>query len=90
MVILKEKGKCYQVQAAIGPGLIYNVCVDEFQQLLPGKLVPLISLRPVVLALDGEREIVLNENDSAEIELSLDGPYFININRILESTQPKK
>jgi len=88
MVIVKEKGKCYQVQAAIGPGLIYDVCVDDFQKLLPGKPVSLTSHRPVVLALDGEREIVLNDNDSAGIILSLEGPNFLNINMVMENTQP--
>jgi predicted polyphosphate/ATP-dependent NAD kinase len=88
MVIVKDKGKCYQVQAAIGPGLIYDVCVDDFQKLQPGKLASLIAHRPVVLALDGEREIVLNENDSAGILLSLEGPNFINIKKVMENTQP--
>jgi len=89
MVLVKDKGKCYQVQAAIGPGLIYDVCVDEFQKLLPNKLVSLSSQRPIVLALDGEREIVLNEGDKAGIMLSLEGPNFINIKKVLEKTQPE-
>ncbi len=89
MAMVSEKGQCYQVQAAIGPGLIYDVCVEGFQKLLPNKLVPLTAQRPVVLALDGEREIVLNESDTAGIMLSLDGPNFINIKAVLEKTQPE-
>ena len=60
-----------------------------FRNLLPNKLVPLTTQRPVVLALDGEREIVLNEGDTAGIMLSLDGPNFINIKKVLEKTQPE-
>ena len=89
MAVIKDNGKCYQVQAAIGPGLIYDVCVDDFQKLLPNKLIPLTTQRPVVLALDGEREIVLNEGDTAGIMLGLDGPNFINIKKVLENTQPE-
>ena len=88
MAVIRDKGKCYQVQAAIGPGLIFDVCVDDFQKLLPNKLVSLSSQRPVVLALDGEREIVINEGDTAGIMLSLEGPNFINIRKVLEKTQP--
>ncbi|MDP2965055.1 MAG: NAD(+)/NADH kinase [Pelolinea sp.] len=87
MVIIKEKGKCYQVQAAIGPGLIYDVCIDGYQKLQPGKPILVVPHRPAVLALDGEREIVLSEKDSAEVLLSLEGPNFINIKRVLENTQ---
>ena len=89
MAVVKDKGKCYQVQAAIGPGLIYDVCVDDFQKLPPNKLVSLTTQRPVVLALDGEREIVLNEGDTAGIVLSLEGPNFINIKKVMEETQPE-
>jgi predicted polyphosphate/ATP-dependent NAD kinase len=88
MVIFGEKGKCYRVQAAIGPGLIFDICVDEFQKLQPGKPISLIPHRPVVLAMDGEREIVLSEKDSVEILLCMEGPYFINTQRVMESTQP--
>jgi hypothetical protein len=39
------------------------------------------------LALDGEREIVLNESDTAGVLLSLEGPNFINIKKVMENTQ---
>ena len=41
------------------------------------------SLRPSVLALDGEREIVLNREDVALIELDLDGPWIVDVERTL-------
>ena len=87
--IIKENGKCYAVQAAIGPGLIYEVCVDDYQQLDPEKPAAVIEKRPCVIALDGEREIVLREQDSAEFILNLEGPFFVNISKVLESTQPE-
>jgi predicted polyphosphate/ATP-dependent NAD kinase len=87
---IKKDGCCYRVQAAIGPGLIHEVCVDEFQMLQPDQTIALVNHRPAVLALDGEREIVLHEKDTAEIRLSTKGPYFINIIRVLEKTQPAR
>jgi len=87
--VVKEDGKCYRVQAAIGPGLIYEVCVDEYKQLFAEKPVAVVEKRPCVLALDGEREIVLKQKDTAEFILNLEGPYFVNIFRVLESTQPQ-
>jgi len=89
MAVVKNKGKCHRVQAVIGPGLIYDVCIDDFQKLLPNKLVPLTNQRPVVLALDGEREIILNKGDTAGVMLSLNGPNFMNIKKVLEKTQPE-
>lgn len=88
VALVKDDGKCSQVQAAIGPGLIYDVCIDDFQKLIPGQPVRIVSSRPAVLALDGEREIVLGETDSAEIVLNLAGPYFVNIKRVMACTQP--
>lgn len=85
-VIIKEAGKCYQVQAAIGPGMIYDVCVDKFIEMKPGQPIHVVNDRPAVIALDGEREIVLGIDDQAEIVLNLEGPYFLNYRKIMEST----
>jgi hypothetical protein len=88
MALLKEDGKCCQVQAVIGPGLIYDICIDDFQKMLSGQPIAIVSARPLVLALDGEREIVLGDTDVAEIVLNIEGPYFINIDRVMAYTQP--
>ncbi len=41
------------------------------------------SLRPAVLALDGEREITLHGSDGADVTLDLDGPWIVDVERTL-------
>jgi predicted polyphosphate/ATP-dependent NAD kinase len=85
-VIIKEAGRCFQVQAAIGPGLIYDVCVDNYREMKPGEHINMVNERPAVVALDGEREIILKNDDQAEIVLNLDGPNFLNYRCVMENT----
>jgi hypothetical protein len=40
-----------------------------------------------VLALDGEREILVNAQDRWEIELSWDGPRVLNIETVMEAAR---
>ena len=89
-VIVRTDGKCYQVQAALGPGMIADICVDEYTEVQPGHPVKLIDKRPVVLALDGEREIVLVDGDEVGICLSMEGPNFLNYGKVLKHTQVLK
>ncbi len=85
IAVISKNGNCdNQVSAVIGPGMIERFCLRGFRTIDPGALIPIISKRPAILALDGEREIVLREQDQAEIQLSLEGPYFINIKRTIE------
>jgi len=86
LVSLKESGKCYRVQAAIGPGMIHDFCIEEFLDMKPDMPVRLVNIRPAVIALDGEREIVLGLDDQAEIVLELEGPCFLDYRKIMEST----
>jgi len=85
-VVIKNPGKCNQVQAAIGPGMIFDVCVDEFLVMRPDIPIQIVNVRPVVIALDGEREIVLNVEDRAEFKISLEGPFFLNYRSLMDST----
>ena len=51
-----------------------------------GARVP-ISFTPSILALDGEREIVVNAGDQWEIELSWDGPRVLNIEKVMDAAR---
>ena len=66
--------------------MIERFCLRGFRIIDPGALIPILSKRPAILALDGEREIVLREQDQVEIQLSLEGPFFINIRKTIEIT----
>lgn len=67
-----------QVRAAIGPGLFAEVGVAASRELAIGELVAVAEERPLMLALDGEREIVLYPGDDATVTLRADGPWIVN------------
>jgi predicted polyphosphate/ATP-dependent NAD kinase len=72
-----------QLMAPLAPGTIVPVSVGEVTNITPGRRYPIGSERPVVLALDGEREIALTSEDRAEISLELDGPWLVDLSRTL-------
>ena len=72
-----------QVLAPIAPGRIASVGIDELVVLEPGTPHLVLSERPSVLALDGEREIALRPGDRAEVMLKLEGPWIVDVERTL-------
>ena len=54
-----------KVMVPIAPGSVVPVGIGEIVEMKPGVDYPVDSLRPAVLALDGEREITLNSGDEA-------------------------
>jgi predicted polyphosphate/ATP-dependent NAD kinase len=74
-------GRC--VMAPIAPGSVVPVGIGEIVEMKPGISCPVDPLRPAVLALDGEREITLNRGDEAMVELDLEGPWIVDVERTL-------
>jgi hypothetical protein len=72
-----------EVMAPIAPGSLLPVSVDEVYDLVPGVPYPVQDGRPAVLALDGEREIVLHSGDEVTVTLDLDGPWIVDVERTL-------
>lgn len=72
------------VTAAIAPGLIVPVGIRSHQLMTAGTRLP-VSFQPSVLALDGERELMVNANDTWEVALTWDGPRVLNIEKVLET-----
>ncbi len=68
----------WRVRAAIGPGLFAEVAIAESRELTIGESIAVAEERPLMLALDGEREIVLYPGDDATITLRADGPWIVN------------
>jgi len=89
-LILKEEVQRGLVEAVIGPGMISRLFIEKIEKLKPDERWPMIAERPLVLALDGEREYVLRKGDSAFVKISLAGPYFINIKGVLEKSGNKE
>lgn len=73
-----------QVMAPLAPGMFARLGVDRIRDLEAGVRVPVEGARPVVLGLDGEREVVLCEGDDAEVMLDSAGPWIVNVGRALQ------
>ncbi len=71
------------VMAPIAPGSVVPVSIGEIVEMKPGVSYLVDSLRPAVLALDGEREITLHGSDDAEVTLDLEGPWIVDVDRAL-------
>lgn len=76
------KGKL-RVSASVLPGLISEVAVAEVKILEIGDEVE-VRHKPSVIALDGEREIIVRTTDRVEIRLQRDGPPVVDIDRTLK------
>jgi predicted polyphosphate/ATP-dependent NAD kinase len=71
-----------RIMAPIAPGAVEAVDVMEHRLLDIGEEVE-VNFKPSVIALDGEREVVLSANDRASIRLTDQGPYMIKPREVL-------
>jgi predicted polyphosphate/ATP-dependent NAD kinase len=72
----------WEVMAPVAPGLVRGVPVRAVEPLLAGR-PRVVQVTDGVLALDGERELELR-GDPATITLSLDGPWSLDVARVME------
>lgn len=71
------------VLAQLGPGRIEPVTVRDWR-LVSGDQAVILSPGPATLALDGEREIVLEPGCRAEVRLVTGGPWLLDVRSLLE------
>jgi predicted polyphosphate/ATP-dependent NAD kinase len=83
-VILGENGT--QVRAPIAPGLIVPVGVSAYRLLAPGERLA-IRHTPAMLALDGERELSVQQGAAWEVVLTWNGPKMLDVDRTLRQAQ---
>jgi len=81
-------GEGQRVLAPIAPGLIRSVSIRRCSPLRIGQATE-ISHYPSTLALDGEREIYAAPGQHFSVELSPDGPFILDHERILEYAAQK-
>ncbi|MBI3303227.1 MAG: NAD(+)/NADH kinase, partial [Deltaproteobacteria bacterium] len=74
------------VTAAIAPGLVTPVGIQSHTLMRLGARMP-VSFTPSILALDGEREILVNAEDRWEVALSWDGPRVLDIEKVMEAAR---
>ncbi|MDR1486897.1 MAG: NAD(+)/NADH kinase [Deltaproteobacteria bacterium] len=70
------------LMAPIAPGVIKAVGVTDSGRLYVGEHID-ISVSPAVIALDGEREVEISENDKVSISLSSQGPFVVDLEAAL-------
>jgi hypothetical protein len=80
-VLVTDNGR--RVMVPLAPGALTPIHIGPIVVLAPGISVPVVDERPVVLALDGEREVVLRDADQAEVTLELTGPWMVDVERTL-------
>jgi hypothetical protein len=71
------------VLAQLGPGRIESVAVRDWR-LVSGDRAVILSPGPATVALDGEREIVLEPGCRAEVRLVTGGPWLLDVRSLLE------
>jgi hypothetical protein len=77
-----------KVKAAVLPGIISEVGIEEWKVLTPGEEVEVIH-KPSVMALDGEREITVKDSDQVKVRLQSDGPPVVDIERTVREAVNK-
>ncbi|MCJ7435927.1 MAG: NAD(+)/NADH kinase [Anaerolineales bacterium] len=78
-----------RVTAPLAPGLMATFGVESVSKLSIGDVVT-IQGKQCILALDGEREIPLRRDQSAQICLRQDGPWIVDVFKTLEIVAAQK
>ena len=81
-----ENGKL--VKAAIAPGVIKNIPVSEWRKVKQGEIVELKAKRRII-ALDGERELVVKKNEKLSMQLSYAPVDFLEYEDVLKLADSK-
>ena len=79
-----------QIMAAIGPGLIATVGVEQVRLLHFDERLDIEITESMMLALDGEREVLLREGDMVSVILRADGPPVIDAERVLQEMASRR
>lgn len=72
----------FRTRAAILPGVIEEIGVVDFRRMALGERMT-VSLCPCLIALDGERELVIRGGEEVTIRVERDGPIVVDINKVI-------
>lgn len=75
---LKINPKGQDVFAPIAPGLFLPIGISEMEEIALGEERN-ISTYPSIIALDGEKEVMLSKGDNASVKLQEKGPFVVDI-----------
>lgn len=85
---LEFGGEGRSVLSPIAPGLIVKVGVKGYKKIMVGDEVRIIR-KPCIIALDGEREVEVKEDEEACIKLTFDGPRVVDVRGVLHERVKK-
>ena len=80
-------GNTRSINAPIAPGMVVSIPVQHHGLMELGTRLP-VTFTPSIIALDGERELVVNADDRWEVELSWDGPRVLDIEKVMDAARP--
>jgi len=71
------------ISAPLGPGMVVQVGVRKVEELAVGESLTFEAKEPLLLALDGEREMTLSAEQRVSITLRDDGPWIVDVFRVM-------
>ena len=72
-----------RARAAVLPGIIQEIGIQEYKLLELGEEVE-PSPKPCLIALDGERELRVNDRDKVKVRIQRDGPRVVDIRKTVK------
>jgi len=72
------------VMAPIAPGIVNAISIQQVRWIEVGESVELAT-SPCVIAVDGERETVVREQDRVSVKLARQGPLKVNVSKTLQA-----
>lgn len=78
-----------RITAPLAPGLLATFGVESIRKISAGEVVT-IQGKQCIIALDGEREILLRSDQSAQITLRQDGPWIVDVFKTLNIAASQK
>lgn len=87
LVTLNPSQKTLKVPLA--PGLMEPIGVHNIKQVSIGEEIPLTEL-PCILALDGERSLIVPDGVRAVLRLSWSGPVVLNVEQVLRAVREQR
>ena len=71
-----------RARAAVLPGVIEEIGIQEFRLIELGEAVELVQ-KPCLIAVDGEREMVVRARDEVKVRVERDGPRVVDLNKAI-------
>ncbi len=87
-VFLKVGAANRTVRAAIAPGVIKNIPVEEWKKIEQEEIIDL-PIKKRIIALDGERELVVKKDEQVSMQLSHADARFLDYKKALQLADSK-